>query len=134
SGRRTGWSRSHRMARQPAVAQGILVATGLTPTADNAAEEAIRLAVSSKAELIVLSVIDPDNLQLPGGRFSRRVDQERTQLEARAQAIVTRTRKAGSTATFMVWEGDPAETLLAASEAEEADVIVLASRGRGRAG
>jgi nucleotide-binding universal stress UspA family protein len=37
-------------------------------------------------------------------------------------------------ATFLVWEGEPAETIIAASESEEADVIVMGSHGRGRIG
>ena len=37
-------------------------------------------------------------------------------------------------ATFLVWEGDPAEAILAASEAEGVDAIVLGSHGRGLLG
>ena len=33
-------------------------------------------------------------------------------------------------ATYLIWEGDPAEAILEASRAEGADVIVLGSRAR----
>ena len=33
-------------------------------------------------------------------------------------------------ATFLIWEGDPAEAILEASRAEQADTIVLGSRPR----
>ena len=82
----------------------------------------------------MLSVVDPNRLRLPGGRFLRRIDQERAHVEAKAQALVLRARAAGVRATFLVWEGDPAETILSASESERADIIVLGSHERGRLG
>ena len=112
----------------------MILATDLTSVSDHAAQRAIALAVEQGAELIVLSVVDPKGLRLPGGRFLRRVDQERTDLETKAQALVMRARAAGAKATFLVWEGDPAETILSASESEGADVIVLGSHERGRLG
>ncbi len=36
----------------------------------------------------------------------------------------------GVTATYLIWEGDPAESILEASASEGADVIVLGSRRR----
>ena len=33
-------------------------------------------------------------------------------------------------ATFLIWEGDPAETILEASRSEQADFIMLGSRPR----
>ena len=78
---------------------------------------------------IVLSVVERSNLHLPGG-LTRRVDQERDRLAAGARSIVDRAREAGVAATYLIWEGDPAETILEASNAEGADVIVLGSRPR----
>jgi nucleotide-binding universal stress UspA family protein len=112
----------------------LLLATDLSSASERAAEEAIRLAVESGAELVVLSVVDPGRLRLPGGLFLRRVDQERARIEAGVQRLVGRARAATARATFLVWEGDPAEAILAASEAEDVDVIVLGSHGRGRLG
>ena len=112
----------------------VLLATDLSSASEAAAIEAIRLAGDSHAELVVLSVIDPGRLRLPGGLFLRRVDQERARVEKAAQLLVARARAAGATATFLVWEGDPAEVILAASESENVDAIVLGSRGRGLLG
>jgi nucleotide-binding universal stress UspA family protein len=112
----------------------LLLATDLSPVSERASEEAVRLAIDSSAELVVLSVVDPGRLRLPGGVFVRRVDQERTRIERQVQELVNRARQAGVRATFLVWEGDPAEAIVAASEAENADAIVLGSHGRGLLG
>ena len=107
----------------------ILLAVDLTPASREAAQEAIKRARDDGADLIVLSVVEQHNLHLPGGG-SRRVDQERDRLAAGAQAIVQQAREAGVRATYLIWEGDPAEAILEASHAEGADVIVLGSRPR----
>ena len=69
-------------------------------------EEAIKRARDDGADLIVLSVVEPHNLHLPGG-LRRRVDQERDRLAAGALAIVRAARDAGVQATFLIWEGRP---------------------------
>jgi nucleotide-binding universal stress UspA family protein len=107
----------------------ILLAVDLTPASREAAQEAIKRAGDDGADLIVLSVVEQHNLHLPGGG-SRRVDQERDRLASGAQAIVQQARDAGVRATYLIWEGDPAEAILEASHAEGADVIVLGSRPR----
>jgi nucleotide-binding universal stress UspA family protein len=121
-------------ADRPVEFRRLLLATDLSSASACAADEAIRLAIDSSAELVVLSVIDPGRLRLPGGLFVRRIDQERTRVERQVQELVNRARKAGVRATFLVWEGDPAEAIIAASEAENADAIVLGSHGRGLLG
>jgi nucleotide-binding universal stress UspA family protein len=112
----------------------LLLATDLSAASERAADEAIRLAVESNAQLVVLSVIDPGRLRLPGGVFLRRVDQERSRIEAGVQKLVNRAHQAGVRSTFLVWEGDPADAILAASDAESVDAIVLGSHGRGLLG
>ena len=107
----------------------ILLAVDLTPASRDAANEAIKRAMDDRADLIVLSVVEQHNLHLPGGG-ARRVDQERDRLAAGAQAIVRQAREAGVHATFLIWEGDPAEAILEASQSEDTDVIVLGSRPR----
>jgi len=114
--------------------QRVLLATDLSPASEHAATEAIGVAVESGAVLLVLSVIDPGLLRLPGGRFLRRVDQERTRIQAGTEALVARARAQGVRATFLVWEGDPAEVILAAADSESVDLIVLGSHGRGPLG
>ena len=112
----------------------IMLATDLSAISANAARDAIELAREHGAQLIVMSVVDGSRLRLPGGRFLRRVDQERARIEEGAQALVRQARAAGADATFLVWEGDPAEAVLEAAAAEKVDVIVLGSHGRGRLG
>jgi nucleotide-binding universal stress UspA family protein len=112
----------------------ILLATDLGLETSAATERAIALAVEHHAGLLVLSVIDPASLRLPGGRFKRRVDQERARVEGAVQALVGRARSAGAQATFLVWEGEPVEVILLAAAAEECDLIVVGSHGRGRLG
>jgi nucleotide-binding universal stress UspA family protein len=110
-------------------ARRILLAVDQSGSSDAASEHAIKLAIDDGAALIVFSVIEQHNLHLPGGR-PRRVDQERDRLAAGALEIVLRARASGVGATFLIWEGDPAETILEAARAEQADVIVLGSRPR----
>ena len=107
----------------------VLLAVDQRSAAKGAVDEAIRLARADDAALIVLSVVERSNLHLPGG-MTRRVDQERDRLAAGARSIVERAREAGIAATYLIWEGDPAETIVEASSAEGADVIVLGSRPR----
>ena len=111
---------------EPRVPRGerILLAVDLTPASRDATREAIERARQDHADLIVLSVVEQHNLHLPGGG-ARRVDQERDRLAAGAQAIVRQARDAGVHATYLVWEGEPAEAILEASQSESADVIVL---------
>jgi nucleotide-binding universal stress UspA family protein len=112
----------------------ILLATDLSPASEEAVDAAIRLAMERDAQLLVMSVVDPRRIRLPGGPFLRRIDQERARVEAATQAIVARARTAGARATFLVWEGEPAPSILDAASSESADVIVLGSHGRGRLG
>jgi len=107
----------------------ILLAVDLTPASYQAVQAAIKRAKDDGAELIVLSVVEQHNLHLPGGG-SRRVDQERDRLAAGAQEIVRQARDAGVRATYLIWQGDPAEAILEASHSEDADVIILGSRPR----
>jgi nucleotide-binding universal stress UspA family protein len=107
----------------------ILLAFDQAGSAVGAANEAIRRASEAGAEIVILSVVDSRNLRLPGGRV-RRVDQERERLASGAQTIVRRAHDAGVRATYLVWVGDPAESILEASVAESADLILLGSRPR----
>jgi len=107
----------------------ILLAFDQARSSGPASAEAIRRAAAEGAELLVISVVEPHSLRLPSG-LMRRVDQERDRLTVGAQAVVRQARDAGVPATFLVWEGDAAESIVEASAAELADVIVLGSRPR----
>ena len=107
----------------------VLLAIDLTAASSRAIEQAISMAAADHADLVVFSVVEPSNLHMPGGR-PRRVDQERDRLESGVRTVVGRARASGVSATYLVWEGDPAESILEASASEGADVIVLGSRRR----
>jgi nucleotide-binding universal stress UspA family protein len=111
------------------ISQRILLAVDQSGSSRAASDEAIRRAVRERADLIVLTVLESHNLHLPGGRLQR-IDQERDRLTSGALAIVNRARAAGVRATYLIWEGDPAEAILEASHAERVNTIVLGSRPR----
>ena len=120
--------------RTAAPARRLLLATDLGEASAAATEQAFTLAASLGASLLVVSVIDPGSLLLPGGRFRTRVDQERARLEADAQVLVARGRREGIVVSFMVWTGDPGDQIVAVAEAERVDMIVVGSHGRGTVG
>jgi nucleotide-binding universal stress UspA family protein len=117
-------------ASEPAPFRVVLLATDLSPTSMRAEDEAVRLAAALRARLVAISVIDPGALRGAGGRFPARVDQVRGDREAAAQGLVSRARAAGVSTHFLVWTGDPGESILDAAEAEAADIIVLGTHGR----
>jgi nucleotide-binding universal stress UspA family protein len=112
----------------------ILLATDLSPTSGPATDEAFEVARRLGAHLLVVSVIDLSAPRLPGGRFAPRVDQVRDRRQASAQELVQRGRREGVPVTFLVWEGDPGDSILEAARAEDADMVILGSHGRGPIG
>jgi nucleotide-binding universal stress UspA family protein len=112
----------------------VLLATDLSATSVPATDEAFEVAGRLRAELLIVSVIDTASLRLPGGRFRARVDQVRERRQAAAQVLVQRGRRQGVPVTFLVWEGEPGESILEAARAEGADMIVVGSHGRGPIG
>ena len=108
----------------------LLLATDLSPASAAATEQAFELAARLSVPLLIVSVIDPGQLRLSGGRFGQRVDQVRTEREKVAQDLVERGRRVGVTVSFLIWEGDPGESIVEAAVAERADLIVVGSHGR----
>ncbi len=112
----------------------VLLATDLSPTSDLATDWAFDLARSNDANLLVVSVIDPRELRLPGGAFRMRVDQVRERREAVAQRLVQRGRSVGVAVTFLVWTGEPGESIVEAAESEDADIVLVGAHSRGALG
>ena len=112
----------------------ILLATDLSPASEEAGFQALDLARGLSAELLIVSVIDPRSLRLPGGKYGARVDQVRTGREAAAQELVSRGRAAGVRVTFLIWEGEPGESIVDAARSEQVDFVVVGSHGRGSVG
>ena len=115
----------------PLAVRRILLATDLGPTSVLATDWAFDLAVRNDAALLVVSVIDPRELTLPSGAFRARVDQVRERREAAAQALVTRGRRTGVPVEFLVWTGEPGESIVAAAEAEDVDLLLVGAHTRG---
>lgn len=120
--------------RAVALPRRVLVATDATATSTGAERAGIELAARVGASLIVLSVIDPSRLRLPGGLFHTRVDQVRAERESALALVVDVARRHGVTAQFLIWEGDPGAAVIEAAEAEGADIIVVGSHARGPVG
>jgi nucleotide-binding universal stress UspA family protein len=126
--------RASRAYPHPGRFQTVVLATDLSPTSEAATTTALELAATLGARLLAVSVIDPGSLRLPGGRYRQRVDQVRSEREDVAQALVARGRSVGVGVDFLVWEGDPGESIIEAAQAESADLIVVGSHGRGTVG
>ena len=109
-----------------------MLATDLSPTTDLATDWAFELARRNDTTLLVVSVIDPADLVLPGGGFSVRVDQVRDKREAVAQRLVERGRAVAVPVHFLVWTGEPGESIVAAAESERVDLILVGAHSRGR--
>jgi nucleotide-binding universal stress UspA family protein len=111
----------------------ILLATDLSPASDGATRQAFELASGLGATLLIVSVIDPAVHGAPGGRVER-MDQRRAQRETAAQQLVLRGRQAGLPVSFMVWEGEPGQSIVDAAAAEQVDLVVVGTHGRGAVG
>jgi nucleotide-binding universal stress UspA family protein len=96
----------------------LLLATDLADASASATDEAFDLAGRLGARLLIVSVIDPGSLKLPGGRYRARIDQVRERREELAQALVAPGRELGLDVSFLVWTGDPGDVILEAAEAE----------------
>jgi nucleotide-binding universal stress UspA family protein len=119
---------------RPPQLRRILLATDLSPTSSLATEWAFELASRNDAALLVVSVIDTRELAIPGGGYVARVDQVRDRREAVAQRLVARGQAAGVPVTFLVWTGEPGESIVEAAKSEAVDVILVGAHDRGRIG
>jgi nucleotide-binding universal stress UspA family protein len=106
----------------------VLLATDLGPASIAATEAAIELARDLRGTLLVVSVLEPGR----GTPFGARIDQIRERRERGAREIADRARAAGVAAAFLVWQGEPGPSVVAAAEAEGADFIILGSNQRPR--
>jgi nucleotide-binding universal stress UspA family protein len=111
----------------------ILLATDLAPSSEMATAAAFRLAGQLDASVLVMHVIDLGALRRAGGRGPA-VHQVRPGREAAVADVVARGRAHGVAVSFLVWEGDPAEAIVEAAEAEGADLIVIGNRGHSGVG
>ena len=107
----------------------ILLATDGSPASQPASEQAIDLATQVEARLLVVSVLATASRPSEASPGEAVAD-SRDSLTSKAQAIVQRAKAAGADATFLVWEGEPGEAIVAAANSEGVDLIVVGSHGR----
>lgn len=110
----------------------ILLATDLSAASTEATERAIDLAVRLRSRLLIVNVLEKRRLAGPGSH--ERVDQARAERETLLVQAVRRARDLGVMAEFLVWEGDAGDSITSAAEAEQADLVVVGTRGRSGAG
>ena len=113
----------------------ILLATDGSPASEPASEQAIDLATQVNARLLVVSVLGASSRPSEAstgatGSAGQALADSRDSLTTKAQGIVQRAKAAGADATFLVWEGDAGEAIVAAADSEKADLIVVGSHGR----
>jgi nucleotide-binding universal stress UspA family protein len=108
----------------------ILLASDLSAASVNAEDLAFELASRLQGSLLLVSVIDPRGLWLPTGGYRQRIDQARESRQHAAKGIVERGRRAGVPIRTLIWDGDPAESIVEAAIAEGVDLIVVGSHQR----
>jgi nucleotide-binding universal stress UspA family protein len=120
----------------------VLVATDGTDDSDGAVEAALDLAHDTGARLLVLTVVPEGSSDESAegdegpsrGSSSRGEDDELTAASERANGVVDHAVEWGLEATPLIWEGEPAEAILAAASTEGADVIVIGTSSRSGVG
>jgi nucleotide-binding universal stress UspA family protein len=118
----------------PVQIRRLLLATDLGQSSELASDRAIQIAHERRADLLVVSVIDPHELTQQTGRFGTRWDQVRDRRHDAARRLVARGNAIGISVTFLVWTGNPGESIVAAAEAEKVDLIIVGTHGRGAIG
>lgn len=112
----------------------VLLATDLTPVSDFATKQAIEMCAALRARLLVVNVIDQGDGHVSPLSPNTRVDQQRAVREGPLLAIVDRARARGVEATYLLWTGEAGQGIVAAAEAEGANLVIVGTRGMDRAG
>jgi nucleotide-binding universal stress UspA family protein len=130
----------HETEARPGVARSgkirtVLLATDLSPVSEAATLQAIELAASLRARLLVVNVIDfGERGHATPLHLTARVDLQRAERQVPLLAIVDRARARGIEAAFLLWTGEAGQAIVAAAEAEDADLVIVGTRGLDRAG
>ena len=111
-------------------------ATDFSRASTAALKRAVAMAKADRAQLIVVHVMTPPSLVLPGeGYISPSLYEEieasaRAQAQKRLNAIVAGAKRAGARAAGLLLEGVPHERVARAVRARKADLLVIGTHGR----
>ena len=118
----------------------ILVATDGSDDSDAAVEAALDLAHDTSGRLLVLTVVpegSTSDASEDGSATQGQADRDDEEVVAaadRTNDVVDHAVEWGLEASPLVWEGEPADAILAAAVSESADIIVIGGSGRSGVG
>lgn len=110
----------------------VLLATDLSAASDDATAWAIRTAAAFGARLLVVNVLE--HRRLNGFGSHDREDQARAEREVVLEELVSCARTSCARCEYILWSGEPSSSIASVAEAERADLIVVGTHGRARAG
>jgi nucleotide-binding universal stress UspA family protein len=111
----------------------VMLATDLSAASAAATDHAIDLASRLQTRLVIVNVIDDRGVLGAVGHHAR-IDQIRAAREEAILRVAIASKRAGARTDFLIWNGDVGRSIVAAAEAERADLVVVGSRGLDLAG
>jgi len=113
--------------------QRILVADDCSPDGERAASVAVHLGAKLKAEVILLGVVEPPNVQAEGeGLPIEDPSTCRRTMEERFEKFLKLGRALGVEMMVEIVEGNPAQQIRRRAEMDQADLIVVGRRNLSR--
>jgi nucleotide-binding universal stress UspA family protein len=100
----------------------LLLAVELPVSSGAPEARALALAAELRASVVVVSVLE-SRAHLPAN--PGRVDQLREVHERAAHDLAARGRAMGVTVDYLIWQGDPADSIIEAASSELVDLIVI---------
>jgi len=111
------------------VFQRILVADDCSPDGERAANVAVNLGAKFKAEVILLGVVEPPNVQAEGeGLPVEDPSVCRRTMEERFEKFLRLGKSLGVEMMVEIVEGNPAQQIRKRAERDQADLIVVGRR------
>ena len=108
----------------------ILVATDGSAASGAAVEQSVALAGGLGARLIVINVVNQPVATTTGSVLTATRDSARDEAEEIAREVADEAQRAGVDATYLIREGQPGESIVAAAEEEGADLVVVGTHRR----